>query len=292
LRYRRGEDSHAGAQHANSCPGTLVDQMKEVATVRDLANARTLLFVPGDRPERFDKAAAAGADLVIVDLEDAVRPAGKERAREEVRRWLSGNRACVRVNAVGTPWHNDDLSALRGVTAGVVLPMADDALIATAVHRTTAAPVLAIVETARGVLRCGELADAQGVVRLAFGALDLSADLGTDDPDTFAHVRTQLVLASRAAGLEGPVDSVTTNLTDGDVAGREAFAGKARGMRGKLCVHPRQVGPVAAAFAPDQAEVDWARRVLDGAQGGVAVVDGAMVDEPVLVRARRILAEA
>jgi citrate lyase subunit beta/citryl-CoA lyase len=98
------------------------------------------------------------------------------------------------------------------------------------------------------------------------------------------------LLASRAAGLEGPVDSVTTDVTDGAAAGRDALAGKAIGMRGKLCVHPRQVGPVAAAFAPDAAEQDRARRVLEaGAGGGVAVLDGAMVDEPVLARARRIL---
>jgi len=266
-------------------------------TVRNLATARTLLFVPGDRPERFVKAAAAGADVVIVDLEDAVRPEHKEQAREAVRDWLSDNRAanrtCVRVNAAGTPWHDDDLATLRGLAAGVVLPMAASAFDATTVHRAAEAPVLAIVETARGVLEAAAIASAEGVIRLAFGALDLAADLGTDDPGMFARIRSQLVLASRAAGLEGPVDSVTTDVTDGEVAGRDALAGEAVGMRGKLCVHPRQVGPVAAAFAPDEAELAWAKRVLEaGAGGGVAVLDGVMVDEPVLARARRILEDA
>lgn len=264
--------------------------------MRELATARTLLFVPGDRPERFAKAAASGADVVVLDLEDAVRAGHKEQAREEARCWLAaGNPACVRVNAAGTPWHDDDLAALRGSAglAGVLLPMAESAFDATAVHRAVDAPVLVIVETARGVLRCGELADAEGVVRLALGALDLAADLGTDDPDTLARVRTQLVLASRAAGLAGPVDSVTTDVTDGGVAGRDAAAGRAVGMRGKLCVHPRQVAAVAAAFVPDPAELEWAGRVLEAGQdGGVAVVDGQMVDAPVLARARRILAEA
>lgn len=264
---------------------------------RDLATARTLLFVPGDRPERFDKAAAAGADVVIVDLEDAVPGEHKEQARDAVRDWLADaapdHGACVRVNAAGTPWHDEDLAVLRGLTAGIVLPMAASAFDAAAVHQAVEAPVLAIVETARGVLEAAAIADAEGVVRLAFGALDLAADLGTDDADTFARVRTQLVLASRAAGLEGPVDSVTTDVTDGDAAGRDALAGRGVGMRGKLCVHPRQVGPVAAAFAPDQAEVAWAKRVLEaGEGGGVAVLDGAMVDEPVLARARRILEQA
>ena len=259
----------------------------------NLATARTLLFVPGDRPERFAKAAAAGADAVIIDLEDAVPAHHKPQARDAVREWLGENPACVRINAAGTPWHDDDLAAVRGLAVGIVLPMAASAFDATAVHRAAEAPVLAIVETARGVLEAAAIADAEGVVRLAFGALDLAADLGTHDPDTFARVRTQLVLASRAAGLEGPVDSVTTDVVDGDAAGRDALAGKVIGMRGKLCVHPRQVAPVAAAFAPDEAELAWARRVLEaGAGGGVTVIDGAMVDEPVLARARRILEQA
>lgn len=263
--------------------------------MRDLASARTLLFVPGDRPERFSKAAAAGADVVILDLEDAVRADHKGQARDSVRRWLEDNQACVRVNAVGTPWHDDDLTALVAAMGlgGVLLPMADDPGVATVVRQSLGVPTLGIVETARGVLRSAELAAAGVVVRLAFGALDLAADLGTDDPGTFAQVRTQLVLASRAAGLEGPVDSVTVDVSDGEIAGQDARAGKAVGMRGKLCVHPRQVGPVEAAFAPDALEVDWARRVLEvGAAGGVAVMDGAMLDEPVLARARQILEES
>jgi citrate lyase subunit beta / citryl-CoA lyase len=265
-----------------------------VSYTASLATARTLLFVPGDRPDRFAKAAAAGADLVILDLEDAVRVEHKERARDAVRNWLANNRACVRVNAAGTAWHDEDLAALlRRATAGIVLPMAQSADDATAVQRATKAPVLAIVETARGVLAAAAIAAAEGVVRLAFGALDLAADLGTDDPDTFDRLRTQLVLASRAAGLKGPVDSVTSDVTDGDAAGEDALVGKAIGMRGKLCVHPRQVGSVAAAFAPDEVELACARRVPEAAAGGgVMVVDGAMVDEPVLARARRILEEA
>jgi citrate lyase subunit beta/citryl-CoA lyase len=255
-----------------------------------LATARTLLFVPADRPERFPKAAAAGADVVILDLEDAVRAEDKDRARQAARDWLLNNPACVRINAVGSQWHDDDLAALRGATIGIVLPMSAGAPEAIAVHRATQAPVLAIVETARGMLEAPATASAQGVARLAFGALDMAADIGTEDPDTLDRLRTQLVLASRAAGLVGPVDSVTTDVTDGAVAGEDALSSKAIGMRGKLCVHPRQIAPVAAAFAPDEVELAWARRVLEEATGvGVAVIDGAMIDEPVLARARRIL---
>lgn len=257
------------------------------------ANARTFLFVPGDRPERFDKAVGSGADVVVLDLEDAVRADHKERARKQVVAWLgAGGRACVRVNAVGTPWHDADLAALaeQPTLTGVLLPMADDGAVAAAVHSRLEVPVVAIIETAAGVLSAAQIAAADGVIRLAFGALDLAADLGTEDTATFARVRTQLVLASRAAALEGPVDSVTTDLTDGAVAAADARTARAVGMRGKLCVHPKQVRGVAAAFAPDPAELEWARRVLAaGEEGGVAVVDGTMIDEPVLLRARALL---
>ncbi|TWP35004.1 CoA ester lyase [Leekyejoonella antrihumi] len=264
-----------------------------------MATACTLLFVPGDRPERFDKAVAAGPDVVVIDLEDAVAPGHKLVAREHVTRWLTdGGRAAVRVNSAGSQWYADDVAALatlgqRTGLVGVVLPMADDPQAATRLHQGTNVPVLALIETARGVLRASKIAEADGVVRLAFGALDFAADAGTDDPTTLAVARAQLVLASRAAGLEGPLDSVTTDVSSGGAAGADARSAEAVGMAGKLCVHPCQVGPVAAAFAPSPDQVEWARRVLSaGSAGGVTVMDDAMVDEPVLLRARRILQRA
>lgn len=262
----------------------------------DLSDARTMLFVPGDRPERFDKAVAAGADVVIIDLEDAVTAERKSEARDHVIRWLhDGGRAAVRINSAGSRWYADDVAALAAVgptsgLVGVVLPMAERADAATALHEATRAPVLALVETARGVLAAASIASAVGVVRLAFGALDLAADIGTDDVTVLATTRAQLVLAARAAGLDGPVDSVTQDVSTGERAGADARVARAVGMTGKLCVHPRQVQPVAAAFRPTADEIDWARRVLRAGEGkGVSVVDGQMVDEPVLLRARRIL---
>lgn len=265
----------------------------------DLATARTLLFVPGDRPERFDKAVAAGPDVVIIDLEDAVVPGHKAAARDHVVRWIAGGgRAAVRVNSSGSPWYADDVAALATLGAdsgliGVVLPMADDADAVSALHGRTGSPVLALIETARGVLQAPVIASADGVVRLAFGALDFAADVRTDDPTLLSLTRAQLVLASRAAGLAGPVDTVTTDVSSGDLAADDARAAHAVGMAGKLCVHPRQVAPVAAAFRPTEGEIAWAQRVLAVATGGgVTVVDGDMVDEPVILRARDILGRA
>lgn len=262
----------------------------------DAATAQTFLFVPGDRPERFDKAVDSSADVVILDLEDAVSAARKSLAREAVGEWLRrGNRAVVRVNSIGTTWHDADVEAIRGVPglSGVLLPMAEDPASIAAMAARLQAPLLALIETARGLLRAPEIAACPPVVRLALGTVDLAADLETDDQAVFDMARTWLVVASRAAGLEGPVDTVTTDLSDPSAASRDAHSAVQRGMRGKLCIHPAQVEPVRAAFRPSPAAVSWARGVLQaGGDGGVGVYQGSMIDEPVLVRARRILSRA
>jgi citrate lyase subunit beta/citryl-CoA lyase len=265
------------------------------------ALARTLLFVPGDRPERFDKAAAAGADLVVLDLEDAVAPDAKDRARDDVVGWLRSTDApaAVRVNAAGTPWHDRDLAALRDVgrAVTVVLPKAEDvASVAAVVDALTGADgVVALLETARGVLRADAIAAVPGVVRLALGTYDLAAELAVDpdDPSAMAAARGGLVLASAAAGLAGPVDGVTGDVRDADRLVADVRRAVALGFAGKLCIHPAQVGPTAAAFAPGDDELAWASRVVDAAESagdGVILVDGRMVDRPVVDRARRLLA--
>lgn len=261
-----------------------------------LGNARTLLFVPGDRPDRFDKAASAGADVVILDLEDAVAAAQKDEARRQVVSYLrAGGVASVRINSFDTAWHAADLDAIaRASAGGVVVPKAEDPAVVAGIADRCGMPVLAIIETARGVLAAPRIAAAPGVTRLALGALDLAADIGTGDAGVLAQIRTQVVLASRAAGLAGPVDSVTTDVRDAAAAAADARAAKRVGMAGKLCVHPRQVGPVALEFGPTDDEVRWARAVLAavGENSGVVVVSGEMVDEPVLKRARRIVSDA
>ncbi|MBC7268263.1 CoA ester lyase [Nocardioides sp. NPDC000445] len=267
------------------------------ATV-DLATAVTLLFVPGNQPDRFPKAASAGADVVVCDLEDAVPADAKDDARSAVVDWLADGRcAAVRVSAPGTASHLADLAALAAVGAdlgGVLVPMAKTPeSLATVVEALPGIPVMALVETARGIRAAADLAAVEGVVRLGIGHLDLAADLGADpDGPLIAHCRHELVLAARAAGSAPPVDGVTASVRDEELVAAEASAARRSGFGGKLCIHPAQIHPVAAAFAPSAQETDWARRALRAAGGGVSVVDGAMVDAPVLARARSILTRA
>lgn len=266
---------------------------ERVATVQA---ARSLLFVPGDRPERFEKAAAAGADVVIVDLEDAVGPEQKAPAREAVVAWLAdGGRAAVRVNASGSPEHDADVAALAGLGGlmAVVLPKAGPAAGASAVADHSGAPVVALVESAAGMADAAALAGAKGVVRLAFGHLDYAVDLGADNGRTaMLHARSTLVLASRAAGLPGPVDGVTVALDDPQVLADDLAHARDLGLTGKLLIHPRQVEATHAAYRPSDAEVSWAEKVLTAVRdtsGGAVRVDGDMVDAPVIARAEAIL---
>lgn len=265
--------------------------------VSELESARTVLFVPGDRPERFDTAARCGADLVVVDLEDDVAPGGKQAARAHVVQWLSrGGRAVVRVNGRGTPWFTADVEA---VTAGaaragaVMLPKCGAAADVEAV--VSAAPgtaVIALVESAAGVGDIREICAAPGVARVAFGHIDFCAEVGLD-PSSHAGLlaaRSALVYASAEAGLPSPVDGVTTAVGDDEALTEDCRRSKELGFGAKLCIHPRQVETVARVLAPSGAELAWARTTVEAASaGGVVVIDGHMVDAPVLARARRLL---
>ena len=262
-----------------------------------ITHARSLLFVPGDRPDRFEKARSSGADLVVCDLEDAVAPAGKDAARGEVARWLGdGGVAVVRVNAPGTSWYADDCAALEGLAglAAVMVPKAEDRASLADLAVRLGVPLIALVETALGLHRAHDLATVPEVVRLAFGSIDFSLDTGCGDDDVaLLHARSSLVVASRAAGVAQPVDGVTVALDDAEAVGADAAMARRLGFAGKLCIHPRQVAPVNAAFSPTAEEVEHARRIVAAAgDGSASRVDGQMVDVPVLERARRTLRRA
>lgn len=262
---------------------------------------RSYLFVPGNRPERFEKARAAGADAVILDLEDAVQPDEKPAARAAVLAAIlddASRHAWVRINGSDTPWFNDDIAALAGRpgVAGIVLPKAEtreqgDAVLA---HAHPALSVLPIVETARGFSNLAVLCAAPRVQRIVFGTLDFQIDLGIDGDAEELHLfRSQIVLASRLAGIGAPVDGVTTSITDIHAVEADARRGRRFGFGGKLCIHPKQIDAVHRAYAWTDAEQDWAQRVLaavEDSHGAAVAVDGKMVDMPVILKARKIAA--
>jgi len=263
--------------------------------------AVTWLFVPGNRPDRFAKAAGSGADEIICDLEDAVAEGRKDQARRDVAQWLAaGGSAWVRINAISARHHDDDLAAVAGLPGlrGVVVPKAEDpaALAALGLRLRPGTGVLALIETAAGVLRAPAIARCPAVSRLAFGSLDFAADIdAAHDDEALLTARTALVLASRAAAKPAPVDGVTTALDRPEAAAQDARRARRLGFGGKLCIHPAQVPAVAAVFQPSAEEVRKAREIitaadLNGASAGRR--GGEMIDKPIIDRARRVLARA
>ncbi|MEO7338992.1 MAG: CoA ester lyase [Caldimonas sp.] len=264
--------------------------------------ARTYLFVPGNRPERFAKALACGADAVILDLEDAVAADAKAAARHAIADWSASAspseraRVAVRINDAASSAFADDLRLCRDAgIATVMLPKAETPAQIAAVRAAVAeAEVLALVETARGVARVEGLAASAGVARLVFGtldyALDLELDIG-DSCDALVPAAHALALASRLAGLESPVAGVTPQLDDEARLLADLAWARQHGQHAKLCIHPAQVGAIHRALAPAAAEIDWARRVLaaEAASPGAARLDGRMIDRPVVLQAQRTL---
>ncbi len=262
--------------------------------------ARSYLFVPGNRPERFAKAFESGADAVIVDLEDAVAPDQKDAARASLAAWHAGRRAgpaqlVVRINDDASPWFADDLALLRGLgLSTVMLPKTESAqqLESVAIGLAPGAKVIALIESARGLLAVDGIASAARVERLAFGTLDYALDLGlTDDPRGLLYPASRIALASRAAGLPAPIAGITAAFNDDSALRSDFEMARACGFGAKLCIHPRQVGAIHALLAPSQEQRAWAERVLAAAQSGAGAiqVDGKMVDRPVLLRARAII---
>ena len=266
---------------------------------------RSALFVPGTRADRYDKALAAGASAVIIDLEDAVAPADKDSARSTLATWLpmhTSPRVVLRINSLDTSWFDADLAlcCLPGVAA-VMVPKAERADTLATVLAAGAPALLPLVESAAGLANLDAIARTPGVWRLAFGSIDLQVDLGLKDAteDELLPFRLQLVLASRLAGIAAPLDGVSTAIDNAERLAVDVCRARRLGFGGKLCIHPKQVAAVNAGMAPSAAELAWAQRVLaaaaavGGAAGvGAIAVDGKMVDKPVLLRAQAILREA
>jgi len=258
-------------------------------------SARSYLFVPGHRPEMMRKAVTAGADEVIYDLEDAVPDDAKDVARGCVTTALAETPAWVRVNAVKTSACERDLIAVGDVVAGIRLPKVASANdVAWAAERLPpGTPLLVAIETAAGVLAVADIARAGGVVRLAMGGLDLRADLGTSSREGLLYAAGAIVVASRAAGLPAPVDSVYPRVRDTRGLADECRWSRSVGFGGKSAIHPGQLTVIHEAFGATSAERAWAREILaahERNQGEPTVTDdGEFIDAPVVVRAQAIL---
>ena len=262
-------------------------------------NPITYLFVPATRTDRIAKAFAAGAHAVIVDLEDAIDPAEKLTAREQLEGFLasSGPPVWVRVNAVTTQWFSDDMLMLktcRHRIAGIMLPKTESRADLDKADTASAGnlPVIALIESARGVLSLGDICSHTSVARLAFGSADLSSDLGCEDShESLLSARSQLVLHSSAARLPAPIDGVTFSVDDMSLVRDDAARATRMGFGAKLCIHPAQIHPALEGFSPSKLDMLWAQKVVaaTSAQVGALRLDGKMVDKPVIDRARQIL---
>jgi citrate lyase subunit beta/citryl-CoA lyase len=271
---------------------------------------RSILFSPGDEPALMRKAPETDADVVVFDLEDAVGPGRKDAARSAVADVLADiDPECevvVRVNPTGIA-AAEDLDAvvhedhrLDAVMLPKVASAADvEDLRGLLRERDASLPVFALLETAAGVLHAESIAAARGTDAVCFGAEDLAADLGADrtrEGTEVLYARQQVVLAAAAAGVDA-IDTLVTDFGDADSLREDAARSRRFGYDGKLAIHPSQVPVINAAFTPDDADVEWARRVLAAAEeagddAGVLAVDGEMIDAPLLARAERIVERA
>ncbi len=258
-----------------------------------------LLFCPADRPERYEKAASR-ADAVILDLEDAVSADAKPAARFSLTDIpLDPRRTIVRLNPVGTDDLREDLCALMATPYRTVMlaktASADD------VRLLARYDVIALVETAAGVVNAAAIAAEPNVIGLMWGAEDLVASLGGTSSrhadgryrDVAMHARSTVLLAAGASG-KAAIDAVHLDIADVDGLAREATDAAASGFAATACIHPSQVAVIRSAYRPGEAEVEWARALLEAARGerGVFRWEGRMVDAPVLRHAERVVQRA
>ncbi|MGQ7847009.1 HpcH/HpaI aldolase/citrate lyase family protein [Granulosicoccus sp. 3-233] len=263
----------------------------------------TYLFVPGNRPDRFDKAFSTSAGVVILDLEDAVIPADKAVARDHIARCFRNHpevsgRIAVRINDSESEWFPGDLAWLRSIGIPLVmLPKSENRQqIETVIgNGPDGVRVLALVETARGIRNVDEIAETEGVQRLVFGTLDYAVDLDlTGENSGLAYASARIAIASRCAELPSPVAGVTPSIKDIERIKSDFAFARNYGFAAKLCIHPAQIDIVHAACLPTAADQAWAQRVMQAARSsdGAVQLDGKMIDRPVVLKAQAILARS
>lgn len=262
----------------------------------DLFALRSLLFLPASNPRAIAKARGAGADLVILDLEDAVKPADKREARKAAVEAVSSDwpmPVAIRVNGIGTEWHSLDLDAVaRSKAQFVVLPRAISAHLVHGFAEAVGKPVLAMIETAAGVLAAAQIASA--TAGLIAGTNDLRSDLRLPLDSSREPISASLqmiVLAARAAGI-AVFDGVFNGLNDPDEFLKEAEEGRKLGFDGKSLIHPNQIEPCHRAFAPTEAELERARQLVEAFDGGAERLGDQMIERMHVEAAQRVLARA
>ncbi|HEY3711150.1 MAG TPA: CoA ester lyase [Amycolatopsis sp.] len=262
----------------------------------------TFLYTPADRPDRVHKALESTADVVLVDLEDAVAPAHKDEARANAVRLLgSGTRPVqVRVNHPSTPWHEADLAAFARLplTVGARIPKVESPEEILALAAALPGRVLhPLIESALGVERALEIATASpAIASIALGEADLRSDLQVEDEAALAWPRSRVIVAARAARLPPPAMSVYPNVRDLEGLAASCRAGRALGFRGRTAIHPAQLATIRSAFLPTSREVLRAKEVLArvaGATaagvGAIALADGTFLDVAMVEQARAVL---
>lgn len=270
---------------------------------------RSILFVPGTRPDRFGKAEAAGADAVVFDLEDSVEAVRKDDARQAIASWLaeaapSPVGRIVRINGANTSYFDEDVHFLGNVAPfdAVMLPKVEEPWIIEHVAKAVASrTVIPLIETARAVFNALAIGSAKATVpALVFGGEDLTAQIGatrTVDGEELSFARAQVVLAATAIGADA-IDGVLTDIHEPDLLRTDARRARALGYRGKLAIHPSQVPIINEVFSPTAEQIAQAKRIVDAyddaaARGeGVIRLDNQMIDMPVVTRARRVLETA
>jgi len=258
---------------------------------------RSYLFVPGNRPDRFAKAASSGADQIILDLEDAIGPHEKDMARQNVVHWFQqGRTGVVRINGSDTPWSDADLAAMADCPgAQIMAPKAAPQSLLQIASLLPERGIIALIESVAGLVKIHEVAASTNIIRLAFGNLDFGTDAripGTGP--TLDSARFQIAIASRHANLPPPIDGVTVELKNSKILTEDIMRGRNIGFSAKLCIHPSEIAQVNEGFSPSNKEINWAQGIVKAiadSAGAVVQVDGKMVDKPMLMRAQAILAD-
>lgn len=263
---------------------------------------RSLLFVPGNRPDRFEKACESAADLVCIDLEDAVAPQDKESARQTVIEFLSGtdhDHVALRINAADTEYYAEDVKAIAKAELKlpfIMMPKVgslEDIKSLDKVLPDKCGPLFALIESAKGVVNCEEILAHDEVKYALYGAIDYAGDVGCGpDWENHLYARSRLVAACAAFDVT-LFDTPFIDVKDPDGLSAATLRSKNLGIYARSAIHPAQIAPIHTALAPTEAETEHARRVVaayEQSEGNVALLDGKLIEAPIIKAAHRVLA--